>query len=215
MIGLKPQGLRRILCLGAHSDDIEIGCGGTILTLLEAQSDLHVDWIVFTGGGGIREEEARASASAFLRGARSSQVQVQSFRDGFMPFDAIPVKEYFESLKSLSPDLVLTHYHNDLHQDHRLLSQLTWNTFRDNLVLEYEIPKYDGGMGAPNMFCPLTPEVADRKVETLMQVFQSQRSHSWFTEDLFRGLMRLRGIECNAPGAAAEGYYSRKTRLSF
>jgi len=205
---------RRVLCLGAHCDDIEIGCGGTLLTLIEENPKLVVDWVVFASSP-IREPEALASANAFLRDAADSTVVIKQFRNGYFPFTGAEIKDFFESLKSLpSPDLILTHQRNDRHQDHRTISDLTWNTFRDHLILEYEIPKYDGDLGQPNVFVPLTEQVWRRKIALTVEHFQSQKERSWFSEDTFRSLMRLRGVECNAPSGHAEAFYGRKLGLT-
>jgi LmbE family N-acetylglucosaminyl deacetylase len=212
MLGARTP-LRRLLALGAHCDDIEIGCGGTILHLIERFPGLHVDWIVFSSSP-AREQEARASAARFLAGCASSRVDVKQFRNGYFPFVGAEIKDYFEALKrELQPDLVLTHYKQDLHQDHRTLGELTWNTFRDHLIWEYEIPKYDGGLGSPNVFVPLYRTLAERKVNDTLLGFPSQASHPWFTADTFWGLMRLRGVECNAAEGLAEAFYARKVCL--
>jgi LmbE family N-acetylglucosaminyl deacetylase len=204
----------RILCLGAHSDDIEIGCGGSLLELLDQYQTVDVDWVVFSAQG-KREREATTSARSFLKKARRSRVAVKRFRDGFFPYDGAAIKRAFEQLKSRpSPDLVFTHFRDDRHQDHRVVSDLTWNTFRDHMILEYEIPKYDGDLGAPNTFMPLTRRACTRKLERLHAAFGSQRHKHWFTADTFRGLMRLRGMECRAPEGYAEAFYGRKIVLS-
>jgi LmbE family N-acetylglucosaminyl deacetylase len=203
----------RILCLGAHSDDIEIGCGGLILQLLREHRAVDVDWVVLSAHG-RREQEARRSAALFLRGARRQRVILKEFRDGFFPYDA-SIKKAFEELKNgNAPDLVLTHYRHDRHQDHRVVSDLTWNTFRDHLVLEYEIPKYDGDFGSPNFFVPLDRRMCDRKTKYLHNVFGSQRDKHWFDVETFLGVMRLRGMECRAPAGYAEAFYARKLVLS-
>ena len=205
----------RVLCLGAHADDIEIGCGGFLLRLIQSVPRVEVDWIVFSASGG-RAGEARRSATLFLEGARQTRVTVERFRDGFFPYQGAEIKRAFERLKRRPrPDLVLTHYRDDRHQDHRLLSDLAWNTFRDHWILEYEIPKFDGDLGTPNCFVPLDAEVCTRKVRHLQHVFGSQRDKHWFTDETFMGLMRLRGMECRAPGGYAEAFYSRKAVLEF
>ncbi|MGH7333746.1 MAG: PIG-L deacetylase family protein [Candidatus Rokuibacteriota bacterium] len=199
-----------VLCLGAHSDDIEIGCGGAMLSLLEASPPLTVTWVVF-GAQGMRVEEARQSAESFLAAAVKREIVIHGFCDGFFPYAGAQIKETFEALKArISPDLVFTHYRHDLHQDHRLIAELTWNTFRDHLVLEYEIPKYDGDLGVPNLFVPLDDALCRRKIDTILTSFASQRDKPWFSEDLFRSLLRLRGMECNAPSTYAEAFYVRK-----
>jgi LmbE family N-acetylglucosaminyl deacetylase len=204
----------KVLCLGAHSDDIEIGCGGLILTLLARREDVDIDWVVFSAPPG-RDKEARRSAEMFLRGARRKRVLLKKFRDGFFPFDGAKVKTVFEQLKSSKPDLVLTHYRDDRHQDHRVLSDLAWNTFRDHWILEYEIPKYDGDLGTPNCFVPLEPSVGERKVEYLNAAFGSQRDKHWFSAGTFMGIMRLRGMECRSATGYAEAFYGRKLVLNL
>ena len=210
-LGRSREGIREVLCLGAHSDDIEIGCGGAILELAAAHPGLRVTWVVFSGGA-QREAEARLAARRFLHGAESSQIIVRKQRDGFFPAQMTEIKEFFEELKTIStPDLIFTHYRNDRHQDHRTISDLTWNTFRNHLVLEYEIPKYDGDLGTPNVFVPVSRKSARRKVNEICTIFKSQVGQHWFTPDLFFGLMRMRGIECCAE--FAEAFYSRKAVL--
>ena len=203
----------RFLCLGSHSDDIEIGCGGTILRLAEQLPGSVFHWVVFSAEG-VRSAEAQRAAELFAGRSRLQGPLLKTFRDGFLPFLGAELKDIFEDLKkTVSPDLILTHYREDAHQDHRLLCELTWNTFRNHLILEYEIPKYDGDLGRPNVFVPLEREVCQKKVRYLMEVFQSQRSKHWFQEETFLGLMRLRGMECNAPSGYAEAFYSRKLVL--
>lgn len=207
---LTGEGPLRVLALGAHADDIEIGCGGTLLRLAAERRDLEVVWVVFCSTP-ERAAEARASAAAFLAGVPRSRVIVHDQRDGFLPYSGAAVKELFEALKrEVSPDLVLTHQRDDRHQDHRLVSDLTWNTWRDHLVLEYEIPKYDADLGAPNLFAPLPPTVLDRKISLLLEHFPSQAGKRWFDPELFRALARLRGMECGAAEGLAEGFHARK-----
>ena len=202
-----------VLCIGAHCDDIEIGCGGTVLRLLELNPALEVHWVVLCGSE-PRCKEALEGARRFLGAGAERRVQIQSFRDGFLPYLGGEVKDFFERLKGqLQPDLILTHFRSDLHQDHRLVSDLTWNTFRDHLILEFEIPKYDGDLGAPNFFVPLSEALVARKLEHVMGAFASQLGRRWFSEDTFRALMRLRGVECNAPDNYAEAFYARKLVL--
>lgn len=194
----------RVLAIGSHADDIEIGCGGTLLQLAQSVAELDLHWVVLSASG-ERADEARSSAAAF-----GAEVDVQGFRDAFFRYGE-EVKEFFEELKGrVEPDLVLTHHDADLHQDHRLVAELTWNTFRDHLILEYEIPKYDGDLGSPNVFVHLDEATARRKVELLLESFPSQQQKRWFTQDLFLGLMRLRGMESNSPSGHAEGFYARK-----
>jgi len=205
--------VERVLCVGAHSDDIEIGCAGTILRLLEAERPPQVTWMVFSGPGS-RGHEAEQSARALLARAKSVDIRVETFRDGFFPSQSGAIKELFEALKErISPDVVFTHYRHDLHQDHRLISELTWNTFRDHVILEYEIPKYDGDFGTPNVFVPLDEEQCQKKVDLLLTHFPSQRDRRWFSEDLFRAILRVRGMEANAPDGYAEAFYGRKVVL--
>jgi LmbE family N-acetylglucosaminyl deacetylase len=206
----RRESVFRILCLGAHSDDIEIGCGGTVLRLLEDNPATEVVWVVL-GASGPRRTEALASANLFLANARKKEIVTREFRDGYFPYIGADIKDFFEELKRKhSPDLILTHYREDLHQDHRLVSELTWNTFRDHLILEYEIIKYDGDLGAPNLFVHLSETIARKKIQTIVQCFKSQRDKSWFTEDVFSSILRLRGVESNAADKYAEAYYCRK-----
>jgi LmbE family N-acetylglucosaminyl deacetylase len=205
--------LRRVLAIGCHSDDLEIGCGGTILTLTRSIPDLEIDWVVLAAPGG-RADEARASAQAFLADAAAARVEIHPFRDGFMPYSGGEVKEVFEELKGrVDPELVFTHTRDDFHQDHRLACELTWNTFRNHVILEYEIPKFDGDLGRPNVYFPLSESVAEEKIAHLHRHFLSQVGKNWFDEETFRGLMRLRGMEVNAAERFAEGYTCRKLVL--
>ena len=205
----KNSGPLKILCLGSHSDDIEIGCGGTILRLLSGLQEIDVTWVVF-GSSNKRDQEARDSATHFLAQAKNKNIVVKNFRDGFFPFEGAQIKEHFEELKPVSPDLIFTHNRKDAHQDHRLIAELTWNTFRNHLILGYEIPKYDGDMGQPNLFVPLDPEIYEKKVQYIVEAFETQRSKQWFGKDTFLALMRLRGMECVAPSGYAEAFYCRK-----
>jgi LmbE family N-acetylglucosaminyl deacetylase len=205
--------LGHVLCLGAHSDDIEIGCSGSLLKLSDEGRLGRVTWVVFASDE-RREREARRSAEALLAGVKEKEVVVQSFRDGFLPARGAELKEYFEELKTqISPDAILTHFREDLHQDHRLVAELTWNTFRDHLILEYEIPKYDGDFGSPNFFVPLDEPAVAQKIRNLLDTFESQRGKRWFSESLFRSVLRIRGMECNAPSGLAEAFYCRKLVL--
>ena len=203
--------LRRVLVVGCHSDDIEIGCGGTILALTRARPDLEITWVVLCGAGD-RGEEARESAGSFLGAAASVDLRVHEFRDSFLPYDGEAVKQVFESLKTVEPDLVLTHTRLDLHQDHRFACELTWNTFREHVILAYEIPKYDGDLGAPNVFVPLGEELVDEKLRLLREHHASQAGKHWFDDELFRGLLRLRGME--SATRYAEAFTCRKLVLS-
>jgi LmbE family N-acetylglucosaminyl deacetylase len=202
--------VRRILALGAHCDDIEIGCGGTLLRLAVERSDLEIRWIAFCSTP-ERAEEARRSAAAFLKGAAKSTAVIHEFRDGYLPHSGAIVKDAFEAEKrAFSPELIFTHYRHDLHQDHRLISELTWNTWRNHLILEYEIPKYDGDLGVPNFFSPLATAILEKKIALLLEHFSTQAGKPWFSADLFRGLARIRGMECVAPDGVAEAFYCRK-----
>jgi LmbE family N-acetylglucosaminyl deacetylase len=200
----------RILALGAHCDDIEIGCRGTVRRLLADHSNLCFDWVVFTSNP-TRAREAENSAERFLRGAKEKRVVIKEFRNGYFPDQWARIKDEFEVLKGqVRPDLILTHYHRDLHQDHRTIAELTWNTFRDHLILEYEIPKYDPDLGSPNFFVPLDPVEAAEKARWVVEAFPSQSDKHWFREDTFLALMRLRGVQCAVDGGFAEAFYARK-----
>jgi LmbE family N-acetylglucosaminyl deacetylase len=206
----KSNSSYHVLCLGAHCDDIEIGCGGTILKLIKKYQNLVFYWVVFSSNP-QREKEAYESAKKFLEGAQVKKIAIASFRDGFLPFMAIDIKEFFEHIKQeFQPDLIFTHCRNDLHQDHRLISELTWNTFRNHLILEYEIPKYDGDLGNPNFFVHLEPSLCQNKTQFILNSFLSQADKQWFAEETFLSILRLRGIESNAPGKYAEAFYCRK-----
>jgi LmbE family N-acetylglucosaminyl deacetylase len=212
-LGSPAQPLRRILCLGAHCDDIEIGCGGTVLRLLESHRGCEVQWVVFTSTP-ERKREAEQAAGLFLKRAKSKSVVIRDYRDGFLPYNGTAVKDEFENLKrEFAPDLILTHQRDDLHQDHRLICELTWNTFRNHFILEYEIPKYDGDFGSPNLFVNLSEAQSKAKLDYLFRAFKSQDGKHWFTRDLFSAVMRLRGMEANSPTRFAEAFYSRKISL--
>jgi LmbE family N-acetylglucosaminyl deacetylase len=200
----------RVLLLGAHSDDIEIGCGGSVFRLLEEYPKISITWIVFSATGD-RALEAEQSAARFLNGINQPEVIIRDYRDGYFPYIGGEIKSEFEQLKNkISPDLIFTHFRSDLHQDHRLIQELTWNTFRNHLILEYEIPKYDGDLGSPNFFIPLASKITEKKVDIILSVFQSQRVKKWFTRETFFSMMRLRGVECNSATGYAEGFYCRK-----
>jgi LmbE family N-acetylglucosaminyl deacetylase len=213
-LGLKPLGdTFRVLCLGAHSDDIEIGCGGAILFLRDRYPAIEFRWVVLNAVG-VREGEARRAASLFA-GSALRQLTLKSFPDGFMPYVGAEVKMAFEELKqSPFPDLILCPWRNDAHQDHRLVSELAGNTFRNHLILEYEIPKYDGDMGRPNIYVPLEEAQYRKKVENLFEAFPSQHSKPWFDESTFLAVMRMRGMESNAPSRHAEAFHCRKMVLA-
>jgi LmbE family N-acetylglucosaminyl deacetylase len=213
MMGLTFPGKHRdpvmVLCLGAHSDDIEIGCGGTLLHLIRAVPRVKFHWVVFSASGPRRQEAAK-SADMFTDGCEHELI-VKEYRDGFLPYSGGEVKEFFEQTKAhVNPDIIFTHWHGDAHQDHRLISELTWNTFRNHLIFEYEIPKFDGDIGQPNLFVPLEAPLYEQKVDYLLKAFDSQRAKPWFDRDIFLGLMRIRGMESNSPSGYAEAFHARK-----
>jgi LmbE family N-acetylglucosaminyl deacetylase len=213
MLGLILPERISVLCLGAHADDIEIGCGGTILTLLDRRPAAEVWWCVLSGSA-ERAREAKQAGDKFLATAGRRTIETAAFRDGFFPAQFAEIKTWFDGLaERVAPDLILTHYRDDRHQDHRVVSDLTWNTFRDHAILEYEVPKYDGDIGQPNLYQPLPSEVVHRKLAILATAFESQRSKDWYDEETFRGLMRLRGVECRAPERYAEAFHARKITL--
>jgi LmbE family N-acetylglucosaminyl deacetylase len=203
----------KVLCLGSHSDDIEIGCGGTIMRLIEENNQLEVYWIVFSARG-QRRREARSSAQVVLEKIRKKTIVVKNYKDGYFPSNAHLIKNEFEALKKkFSPDLILTHYRDDRHQDHRVVSDLTWNTFRDHLILEYEIPKYDGDIGNPNMYVELTRDLCEKKRDVILKYFVTQRQKHWFTENLLFSFLRIRGMESGRSSEYAEAFYCRKGTL--
>lgn len=202
-----------VLCIGAHCDDIEIGCGGTLLKLADEYKDLSVKWIVFASNE-VRKKEAQKSAEYFLENVKRADIEILSFNDGFLPSVWSEVKHQFEKIKSeVSPDLIFTHYRHDLHQDHRTLNELTWNTFRDHFILEYEILKYDGDMGNPNVFVSISNEILERKKQILLKCYESQLNKQWFDETLLTSLPRIRGVQSNSGTKFAEAFYGRKCLL--
>jgi len=199
-----------VLCLGAHADDIEIGCGGTILKLISDNPKSSFHWVVFSARG-ERANEAKKSAEWFLRDAADKTIEVKDYRDGVFPYDGAAIKEYFEELKqTISPDLIFTHQRDDLHQDHRLINELAWNTFREHTILEYEILKYDGDFGAPNVFVPLDEDTARAKVAAIYSTFKTQQNKHWFSEENLLSVLRLRGVESRSASHFAEAFYGRK-----
>ena len=204
----RAEGLR-ILYLGAHCDDIEIGCGGTIMRMSEEYTTQQVKWLVFTSTD-TRAVEARTSAEYFLQKCKKKEIVIKNFRDGFLPYEAEAVKHVFEELKSFQPDIVFTHCRHDMHQDHRVVCELTWNTFRDHLIFEYEIPKYEGDLGSPNCFVPLEETVAEKKVQAIVDNYGSQASKQWFDKETFFSIMRIRGLESASKTRYAEAFYVRK-----
>jgi LmbE family N-acetylglucosaminyl deacetylase len=214
-LGLPARGPLTVLCLGAHADDIEIGCGGTILALLAARRRVTVHWMVCSATP-VRAREARRSAVRFLGRAAARHIRVERFRDGYFPSERAALKDVFEALKAVvDPDLIFTHARADAHQDHRVVAELTWNTWRDHAILEYEVPKYDGDLDRPNVFVPLPAALRRRKVRLLLAGFPSQRRKAWFNAATFEGLMRLRGVECAAPAGYAEAFHGRKLTLAL
>ncbi len=204
--------LGSVLCLGAHADDLEIGCGGTILRLLERDAGVKVHWVVLSAEGG-RRDEAIGSAETLLAGT-AHDIQLCAFEDRYFPTQSREIKRVFDSLgQSVSPDLIFTHHREDLHQDHRIVADLTWNTFRDHPILEYEIPKYDGDLGRPNLFVELPRPVCQAKIEHLLRAFPSQGAKYWFSEETFWATLRLRGVECRSASGYAEGFHARKLLL--
>jgi len=209
------EAVHEVLCLAAHCDDVEIGCGGLLATLRAARPQVRVTAVMFCSDG-IRRRESESALTKLAGGKAGLDLRFFEFRDGFFPADWSTIKECVVSLRAnCDPDLVLTHWEQDRHQDHRILCELTWNTFRDHLILEYEIPKWDGDLGRPAVYVPLAADVAQYKVATLMECFASQTSKPWFTADTFQGLMRLRGLECRAPSGFAEAFHARKLTLGF
>ncbi len=208
MIGFTSfKNIRRLLCLGAHSDDIEIGAGATVLRILRENPNVEVTWVVFSGSA-QRHEEARNSAELFLKHAAAKSLILHAFKDAWFPTHYSEIKQAFESLKVLDPDLILTHTKEDKHQDHRVINELTWNAFRSHQIWEYEIPKWDGDLATPNLYVPVESSDVDSKIAALMSAFGTQRAKHWFDEETFRGLMRIRGLESNT--RYAEGFYARK-----
>ncbi len=209
-LGNRNQQIHRVLFLGAHCDDIEIGCGGAILRLIRENPEVEIEWVVISSNK-TRAREAHASAERFLTHARVGQVVIKEFRDGYLPYEGAAIKAFFEELKMNStPELIFTHRLDDRHQDHRLVSEMTWNTFRNHLILEYEIPKYDGDLGRPNLFLALDKNDCEKKVEIILDSFASERSKYWFTAETFQAFARLRGIEARTDSGYAEGFYARK-----
>jgi len=214
MIPIQLDRLKTILCLGAHADDLEIGCGGTVRELVAARPAMEVYWVVLSGDQ-QRAAEATRCAELFLEKAQRKTITVEGFRDSSFPYVGGKIQEFFRALaKKLDPDLIFTHRREDMHQDHQLVAELTWNNFRKHLILEYEIPKYEGDLGAPNVFMPLSGEACGFKVDTVIDCFVSQHGRPWFTRDALWSLLRLRGLECHSPSRYAEGLYCRKAILA-
>jgi len=204
----KSEGLK-ILCLGAHCDDIEIGCGGTILKLIQQYDIEEIHWVVFCSNT-TRKKEAEESASQFLEGVKS-KVTVHNFKDGYTPAQWSEIKDKFEKLKKIiSPDVIFTHTRDDRHQDHRTIHNFTWNTFRNHMILEYEIPKYDGDLTTPALYVEVDRETAERKNRIILESFQSQQNKHWLDDELLNSLMRIRGVESVSESGFAEGFHVRK-----
>ena len=210
-LALKKQPPHKVLCIGSHPDDIEIGCGGTMLKMIEDhQGQIIARWVVLSATA-ERAREGKDSAEAFLKDAADKTVVIEKFEDSFFPYSGGEVKKYMHQLsREFSPDLIFTHHRQDLHQDHRLISELTWNAFRDHWILEYEIPKYDGDLGSPNFFVPLTESLCRTKIKNLIDCFKSQTDKRWFTAETFNSMHRIRGIECNSKSGYAEAFHCRK-----
>jgi len=198
-----------VLCLGSHPDDIEIGCGGAVLRLVEELDNVQFTWIVLSGDES-RRKEAKKGVDTFLNKKNLERFEIKNFRESYFPYNGAEIKDYFEELKDLSPNIIFTHHRRDAHQDHRLVSELTWNTFRDNLILEYEIPKYDGDLGTPNLYAHLDASIVQKKINYITDIFKTQKGKKWFTEETFRSLLRIRGIESNSPSRYAEGFHCYK-----
>jgi LmbE family N-acetylglucosaminyl deacetylase len=204
-----------ILFLGAHCDDIEIGCGGTILRLRESMPEAEIRWLILSSNE-VRRREAMASADRFLGERSRDLIRIEAFRDGYLPYSGAQVKDVFEDVNcEVSPDLIFTHYRHDRHQDHRLVSELTWNTWRNHMILEYEIPKYDGDLGQPNVFVAVSADQVKRKIEIVLKAFSTQASKPWFDADTLSAILRLRGVESNAPERYAEAFYAPKLLLEL
>ncbi len=215
MLNLNLDRLETILFLGAHCDDIEIGCGGALLELGRSLRNSRICWIVFSSNE-VRRQEAEASAAKFLPEGCDLDLRILDYRNGYFPSCRDAIKDYFETLKQeLSPDLIFCHAGHDLHQDHQTLNALCWNTFRSHLILEYEIPKYDGDLGNPNVFVPLSPVICRDKARLIVESFESQKDKAWFTADTFESLARLRGIQCASATGYAEGFYAKKLTIGI
>ena len=209
-LGFSNQSPLKILALGAHCDDIEIGCGGTLLKLLDEYPTAEIFWVVFSSSP-TREKEAKHSAQDYLKNHQSTMIEINSFRNGYFPYIGTEIKEYFETIKTrFNPDIIFTHCSDDKHQDHRTIAELSWNTFRDNVIFQYEIAKYDGDLGTPNFYTILPEEYVEKKIDLLLKHFQTQTDKHWFTKDLFSSLMRVRGVECVSESGFAEGFHARK-----
>jgi LmbE family N-acetylglucosaminyl deacetylase len=213
MTALNLATVKSICFIGAHSDDIEIGCGGLLLAIAASRPDISISWNVFSGGGTLRQEEAELGKTIFTVPQQTVKATIHAFQDGHFPNQFAEIKAEFESLKATHFDLILTHYRHDRHQDHKTLSDLAYNTWRNHMILEYEIIKYDGDLGNPNIYLPLTEELIAAKADKLIEAFGSQRSKNWFDKDTFSGLARLRGVECQSK--FAEAFHLRKATVKL
>jgi LmbE family N-acetylglucosaminyl deacetylase len=209
-LSLKKRQLK-VLCIGAHPDDIEIGCGGSIFRISE-EFKTDITWVILSGDEN-RKNEAMNSAKKFLEKSENHEIFIKSFKESYFPYIGDQIKDFFEELKKVSPDLIFTHYRHDLHQDHRLLSELTWNTFRDHFILEYEIPKYDGDLLDPNLYINLNKETCENKIGLISSEFKTQSSRRWFDKEIFWAILRMRGLESNSPSKYAEAFHSRKISI--
>lgn len=206
----EPGERLKILCLGAHCDDIEIGCGATLMRLLDEHPNAEVLWVVFSSNE-TREIEARKSAEIYLKNHKNFKIEINQFRNGFFPYIAQDIKEYFEQLKqSFDPDLIFSHYLLDRHQDHRTIAELTWNTFRNHTILQYEILKYEGDLKTPNFYSIINSGYLEKKVNLLLSCFISESDKHWFTKESFMALMRIRGVESGGVTGYAEGFHADK-----
>lgn len=205
-LGLPTDRGPRILVVGAHADDAEIGAGGTIGRLVSERPDAAFTWVVLAAADPLRAAEARASADRLLAGAANRSVDVRDLRDGFLPFLGVAPKEAMMDHTSSDPDLILAPRRDDAHQDHRLVSELVQQVFRRGTILEYEVPKWDGDLGPANLYVRLSAAEAAAKVTHLLASFPSQTDRGWFSGDTFRAILRLRGIECRAPDGNAEAF---------
>jgi LmbE family N-acetylglucosaminyl deacetylase len=212
-MSLQLNAPKSVLCLGAHCDDIEIGCGGSLLRWQHEFPNTNFHWVVFAGEE-QRAVETRQAAALLCGPAARLKLDILDFRASYFPSQFAALKDTFERIKSeTQPDLILTHHLADRHQDHATLAELTWNTWRSCLILEYEIPKYEGDLGHPNFYVPISAATMQQKVTVLMDCFKSQQHRAWFTPDTFTSLARIRGVECAAPGRFAEAFHARKVRV--
>lgn len=202
----------RVVALGAHADDIEIGAGGLIQRLVADTPSLSIRWLVASATPERRREAEKAS-SRLVGSVSDCTLDIGDLRDGFLPFLGPAPKEWLIRHAGFEPDIVICPRGEDLHQDHRLVGQLAWQVFRSSLIFEYEIPKYEGDLGRPNVYVVLDRATAERKVATILEAFPSQRSRRWFEPETFWALLRLRGIEAASPTGFAEAFHASKIVL--